>query len=404
MRILVLTSSFPRYRNDWWAQFILSIYKNLDLNNFDVTVVAPHGLNAKKNEEIDGIKVRRFTYFYPNKFQILTSGEGILYAGRKKWLGKLQMFTLVMAEMLTTLNILTKNKFDIIHAHWILPQGVIAVLAKFIFRKPVVVTVHGSDIFGLKRFDFVKKFVLKYCDVCTVNSRSTFDAVRKLSPKTNIRLIPMGVDLQMFNEKKEDQNWREQFGNKSWIILGVGRLIKWKGFEYLIRAFSDVLIKFPIAKLIIIGSGPEEENLKKQARELNLKINTNLFFFGNVGHSVLSHIYATSDLLVSPSITYSKTGEKEGQGLVILEALASGLPVVASKSGGIIDIIDGKSSGLLFEEKDYIDLSKKIISVLSDEKTKKKLSENGLKLVKDKFSWEKIGQEFGRLYKEIIYE
>lgn len=404
MRILVLTSSFPRYKNDWWAQFILNIYRNLDLNKFDVTVIAPHGLNAKKNEKIDGIKVRRFTYFYPNKFQLLTSGEGILYAGRKKWLGKLQMLTLVAAEMLTTFNILTKNKFDIIHAHWILPQGVIAILAKFIFKKPVVVTVHGSDVFGLKRFDFVKKFVLKYCDVCTVNSESTLDAVRKLYPKTNIRLIPMGVDFQMFNERKSDQNWRKQFGNKSWIILGVGRLIKWKGFEYLIRAFSDVMIKFTDAKLVIIGSGPEEENLKKVAKELNLKINTNLFFLGNVEHSVLSHIYASSDLLVSPSITYSKTGEKEGQGLVVLEALASGLAVVASRSGGIVDTVDGKSTGLLFQEKNYKDLAGKIIHILSSEKVRKSISEKGMEFVKNRYDWKRIGQEFSKLYKETIYE
>ncbi len=402
MKILVLTSSFPRYKNDWWAQFILNIYRSLDLNKFDITVIAPHGLNAKKNEKIDDIKVRRFTYFYPNNLQMLTSGEGILYTGRK-WLGKLQIFTFVLTEMLATLKALAKNKFDIIHAHWILPQGIIAIIAKFIFRKPVVVTVHGSDIFGLRSLDYVKKFVLKHCNVCTVNSKSTFDAVKELYPKTNISLIPMGVDFQMFNREKRDENWRKKFGNKAQIILGVGRLIKWKGFEYLIRAFYHVLGKFPDAKLVIVGSGPEEGDLREIANELDIEINKDLFFLGNVEHSNLSHIYATSDLFVSPSITDSRTGEKEGQGLVILEALASGLPVVASKNGGIVDMIDGRSTGLLFNERDYEDLSKKIIYILSNDEIGKRLSENGLKFVRNKYAWKKIGLQFSELYKEVVY-
>lgn len=402
MKILVLTSSFPRYKNDWWAQFIFSIYKNLKNNEFNITIIAPHSHGSKKDENMSGVTIKRFSYFYPSKFEILTSGEGILYSSKKRFLGRIQIFTFILAELFYTLITLIRDNFDVIHAHWILPQGVIAIIAKFIFGKPVIITVHGSDIFGLKRFDYIKKFVLKYCDVCTVNSKSTFDAVKKLYPKTNIRLIPMGVNLQIFNEKKRDKDWRGKFGNNADIILGVGRLIKWKGFEYLIESFPHVLSKFPNSKLVIVGSGPEEQNLKILANRLNIKVNKDLFFLENVPHDKLAYIYASCDMFISPSITYSATGEKEGQGLVILEALASGLPVIASKSGGIIDMIDGKSTGFLFKEKDYIDLSKKIISVLSDKKVRERLSKNGLKLVKDRYSWEKIGLKFSDLYNDIM--
>src|SRR3990167_11219948 len=149
MKILVLTSTFPRNKNDWWGQFVLNIYRNLDKNKYSTTVLAPHDPSAKIIEEIDGIKVRRFVYFYPYSFQVLTSGEGILYSVRKNWLSKFQILTFILVELVVTLNALIKEKFDIVHAHWLLPQGLVAVIAKFIFRKPVIVTVHGSDIFGL---------------------------------------------------------------------------------------------------------------------------------------------------------------------------------------------------------------------------------------------------------------
>ena len=133
-----------------------------------------------------------------------------------------------------------------------------------------------------------------------------------------------------------------------------------------------------------------------------LKLNKNVFFLGHTNPEKLTQIYASSDILVSSSITLTSTGEKEGLGNVILEALASGTPVIATRSGGIVDIIDGHSTGLLFEERNYKELAEKIISVLSEKKLNEKLSRDGLKFVKNKYDWKKICKELGDLYEEII--
>lgn len=403
IKVLVLTSSFPRHKNDWWQQAILSIYSNMNLNKYDITVIAPSAPGANPAETIQGIKVKRFTYFYPHRLQMLTSGEGILYTSRKmKVFGKIQILTFVIVEFFYTLSALAKNDFDIIHANWILPQGLIAVVAKFIFRKPVIVTVHGSDIFTLNKFNFLKAFILNYCDICTTNSLATFKTAYKINKNANLKIIAMGVDIKIFDPKKKDINWRKQFGDNPKIILGVGRLIKWKGFEYLIRALPQVLSKIPKAKLVIVGKGPEEVNLKKLADKLDLKIGKNIFFPGHFEHEKFPSIYASSDLVVSPSITIQSTGEKEGQGNVVLEARASGTPVIASRSGGLIDTIDGKTNGLLFEERDYKELAKQIIYVFSNEEARKNLSKNGLKHVREKYSWKITGDKFGQLYESLI--
>ena len=403
IKVLVLTSSFPRYKNDWWQQAVLSIYSNMDKKKYQITVIAPSGPGAKSSEDFDGIRVLRFTYFYPPHLQLLTSGEGILYTSRKnKLLGKIQIVTFVLAQLLLTFKTLKKGNFDIIHANWILPQGIVAIIAKFIFRKPVIVTVHGSDIFALNKFNFIKKFILKYCDVCTTNSSATFDAAYKIYPTSKIKIVHMGTEVKMFNPQKRDDSWRKEYGDNPKIILGVGRLIKWKGFEYLIRAFPAVLAKFPTAKLVILGRGPEEENLRNLAKKLNLEVDKNIFFPDHIGADKMPGVYAACDVVVSPSVTNFKTGEKEGQGNVALEARASGVPVVASRSGGLVDTIDGKSNGLLFKERDYKELSEKIIYIFSDKAISEKLSKNGLKYVRANFPWKKTSQKFEELYESFI--
>lgn len=401
--ILVLTSSFPRYKNDWWQQAVLSIYSNMDLKKYEITVVAPSAPNAKVSETIQGIKVKRFTYFYPTRFQILTSGEGVLYtSGKNKILGKVQVLTFIFAELFLTIKTLAREDFDVIHANWILPQGVVAVIAKFIFRKPVIVTVHGTDIFALNKFNFLKALILKYSDYCTANSSATYETAYKIYPSEKIRIIHMGVEVKKFDPSKRDEKWRQEFGKNPKIILGVGRLIKWKGFEYLVKAFPAVLAKFPKAKLIILGKGSEEENLKMLVKKLQLKEGKNIFFPDHFPADKFPAIYASCDVVVSPSITIASTGEKEGQGNVVLEARASGTPVVASRSGGLVDTIDGETNGLLFEERDYKSLAKKIIKIFSDKPFAENLSKNGLKYVRENFPWRKTSQKFEELYESLI--
>ncbi len=400
IRVLVLTSSFPRHKEDWWQRAVLSIYSNMDLKKYDITVLAPSAPGAKSSETLEGIKVKRFTYFFPPSLQILTSGEGVLYTSKKrKLLGAIQVVTFVLAELLSTLRLMASGNYDLIHANWIIPQGLVAIIAKFMFRKPVVITVHGTDIFAVKKTNFIKGFILKYCDICTANSSATYEEVLKVYPKTNAAIVHMGVDIKEFDKKNKDLDWKKQFGNNSKIILGVGRLIKWKGFEYLVRALPRVLKKFPETSLLIVGKGPEEGNLRELAKHLG--VDKNMQLLGSLGPGMLPTVYASADVVVSPSITIPETGEREGQGNVVLEARASGTPVVASRSGGLVDSVDGKTNGLLFEEKDYKALARNIISIFSDNTLREKLSKNGLELIREKYPWKKTSARFGKIYEDL---
>lgn len=396
VKILVLTSSFPRNTHDWWAQFILNIYKFMDKQQFEITILAPHAPGSKFTEEIEGVKIVRFPYFFPFSLQKLTSGSGILHSSRENLFARLQIFSFILSELIFSIYLMLKHKFDLIHSHWVLPQGFIAVICKYLFNRPVVVTVHGSDVFALQKFTFFKRFSLKNSDMCTTNSSATQRKVKELNSETKIRLIPMGVDTSNFLPKIKKEKTRKK------LLLAVGRLIRCKGFDYAIRAMPRIINQFPDSKLLIIGRGPEEANLRWITEKVGLRVGEQVVFKGALPHSELSLLYRSGDICFVPSITDPNSGEKEAQSLIVLEALASGLSVVASDSGGIKDVVEDSVTGLLTREKDYNDIAEKSIFLLKDKDLQRRMIENGLKIVREKYSWTKIAEKFEDIYKEVL--
>lgn len=367
-------------------------------NTFRITVLAPHAPSAKFSETISRILVIRFPYFFPLSQEKLTTGVGILHMIKGNSIAKVQMIFFVTSEILYAFILFTRYRFDIIHAHWLLPQGVIAVFIKIIFHVPVIVTVHGTDIFALKKFNFLKRFVLQHVDICTVNSSATHKEVCDLYPHTKTQIIPMGVDLKVFSSKKRKKNSRLHVP----IILGVGRLIPWKGMSYLISAMPEILKAYPNAMLYIVGTGPSEALLRSQAKKHGLLFDKNIFFLGNISHDKLAEVYRKSNVFVSPSITVNNTGEKEAQGLVVLEAMASGCPVIATRSGGIVDLVEDKKNGLLVREKDAQAIAKNVVFLLSHKKERKEMIKNGLVKIQKSYSWESTAKSFEQLYEQLI--
>lgn len=395
--ILVVTSTFPRYRDDWWGQFICKIYENLPQERFRVTILAPHSPRSKLTEKWGNIVIIRFPYFFPFFLERLTTGNGVLHSMNGIF-AKLQVAIFLLSECIFMLYLLIFRKFNVVHVHWILPQGFFAIILKKIFKIPVIVSAHGSDIFGLQKLNFIKSFILNNSTVVTTNSTVTQSKILNICPKSNLLLFPEGVDVTLFNYKKRDMQWRKKINKDNKIILAVGRLIECKGFEFLIKAMPKILDKFPDAKLIIVGSGPEENNLKQIAEKLGLV--KNIIFFASMPHDKLSVMYASSDIFVSPSITDIHSGEKEALGIVIIEAIASGIPVVASNSGGIKDTVDGSSTGFLTEEANPDDIANKVIILLSNSKLRKKIITNGLRYVRNKYTWDIIGKKYSELFEK----
>lgn len=400
-KVLVVASTFPRWQHDTTPGFVFDL-TNLLAKKFSMRVLVPHYHKAKKYEKIGNVVISRFQYFYPAKYQRLCYNGGILPNIKKSFLAKIQVPFFLLSEFFHIKKILKKEKISTIHAHWILPQGFLGVVFKKIYKIPLIITVHAGDIFPLNnRFlKKIAKFSLDNCDYCTVNSTATKKAVLEISNRIrDIRIIPMGVDLRLFNPNKKNKSIKNKLKIKKQVLLTVGRLAEKKGFKYLIKAMPAVLKKFPEAKLIIVGSGPEKEDLIKLSNEL--KINKNIIFTGELQNKILPEYYATADVFILPSII-TKTGDTEGLGVVLLEAIASGTAVIGSGVGGIPDIIKNGKTGLLVKQKNPGELAKAIIKLLSDNNLRKRLIKNGQRHIVEGYSWDKVSRKFYEIYNKLV--
>lgn len=399
--VLILSSSFPRKENSHEGGFILDLVKKIPPDRFKIIVLAPHFSGGKIREFWPPVTIYRFLYFLPARFERLAYGSGLLVNIRRDILAYLEVIPFCLAQMWWALFIFHREKIQIIHAHWLIPQGIVGGLFNFSFKIPHVATVHGTDLHLLKEnrlLILLCRFIVRHSDIVTVNSNFMKRQVISLVPdsKDKIRVIPMGIEPEKF-QSGFFIDFKKKFG-AGHLILSVGRLIDWKGTIFLIEAMPDILLHYPDTKLFIIGSGPEKEMLVHRTNSLGLE--KNILFFGRVSNEDLASHYHSADVFVLPSINIS--GKTEALGVVLLEAMASGCPVVGSNVGGIPDIITDGENGFLVPEQNPKALAEAIIRILSNETLKDKFRKNGLKRIQESFSRNKISECFSMVYDLVL--
>ena len=401
MKVCVLTTSFPRFKGDSAGIFIYHLCRWLSDKGVDIEVIAPHHPYGSYHENLGSIRINRFSYFYPPKYQKLCYEAGVLKNIRSNPTAAIQLPFFIVAETVYSLIKISKKKFDLIHAHWSIPQGLLGILNRYLKGIPCVTTFHGSDIYGLQSvlLKNINAKVIRHSDACTANSKATAEKAGEISGAGNFSIIPMGVDTQMFKRTGDISELKQRFRISGKVILFVGRLIDLKGVSYLIKAVPAILQQFPETKIMLVGSGPQRSELVGRVNDL--KLERNFVFIDKVPHHQLVRYYSLADIFVLPSIISDK-GETEGLGMVLLEAMACGTPVVGSNIGGIQDIIYDGRTGLLADQKDSDCLAEKICILLSDTRLRQNVIENGLRLVNEKYSWEVVSEKFLSLYKDVI--
>lgn len=378
-KLLVTASTFPRWDGDTEPRFVLDLSKEL-CKYFDVTVLAPSCPGAKEEEILEGVKVIRYHYFPIHRWETLCYPGAIVPRIKEKKI-RIILVPFLFCGLWWKLFRILKH-YDVVHAHWLIPQGIV----QSFFKKPYLVTGHGGDVTSLNKgiLRKLKVHCLKNAMAVTTVSEALKKEACFLCPDVNSQVISMGCNTENFGREYFVDDF---FGQRDKnVILFVGRLAEKKGVTYLIEAMKNV-----DAKLVVVGSGPLEEELKRQAAPLKSKV----VFLGAKTHDELKKIYASADIFVAPSIT-ARNGDKEGLGLVLLEAMASGLPVVGSNSGGIPEIVKDNYNGYLVEEKDIQGLADKLNLLVHSEKQRKIMAENGLKTARER-DYKKIAEQYYKL-------
>lgn len=378
-KLLVTASTFPRWENDTEPRFVLDLCRHMT-DQFDVTVLVPAAPGAKEKEVLDGVKVIRYHYFPIHKWETLCYPGAIVPRIREKKVRILLVPFLLLSLYFHLMRLLPN--YDLVHAHWLIPQGIV----QSFFKKPYIVTGHGGDVTSLNKgiLRRLKIRCMKKAGHVTVVSEHLRSQVRKLSPGIEPSVISMGVDSTRFGKQYRVSNYFGQEEKK--VVLFVGRLVEKKGVTYLIEAMKEI-----DALLVIVGDGPIKEKLVDQSADMKERV----VFLGAKTHKELKTIYASSDIFVAPSIT-AKDGDQEGIPTAIMEAIASGLPVIASDSGGIIDLITSGVNGFLCKEKDVIELRNNINMLIKNSELVDRFKKES-KLIVSRYDYNVIAERYKKI-------
>jgi glycosyltransferase involved in cell wall biosynthesis len=393
--ILVLTSTFPRWNNDVEPPFVHELCRRLS-KTFSVHVLAPHASGAAVEDQMEGIHVTRYRYFF-SRWENLAFHGGILANLKQNPLRYALVPFFVIAQLIVLIRLLNRHQIDCIHAHWLIPQGLIAITACLFIKSapPVIVTSHGGDLFGLKGYVFnrLKRFVALRSAAVTVVSHAMSEVLQELRVNdSRINVIPMGVDLR---NRFVPAVQRSEKG----ALLFVGRLVEKKGLKYLIEALPLILEKHPNVTLKIVGDGQEKERIID--RILELDIGGQVEFLGAVANQTLTEIYQSSDVVVFPSIV-ADDGDREGLGLVLVEALGCACATVVTDLPAMQDIIQNGISALVVPQKDARSLAEKINLLIDDDSLRQSLGKRGRQYVLKKFDWEIITNQYKELIRSVI--
>ncbi len=399
MKICILTHSIPRYKNDTSAPFIHELARSLASYKNNVFVLAPFDqkidFKLKKN-----YKFIVYKYIFPDSFHLLGYSRTLSSNQSLKFYVYFFAPFLLISSFLKLLSLVKKEKIDIICAHWIIPNGFITAIVSKIAKIPYTITVPGSDVYlasKLSLFKEMAKFSAKNASVVISDNSHYLKQLKKLGiyPKKT-QVIRYGVDMGKFKPLGKSKILINRYNlQNSSVILAVGRFVPKKGFIYLIKALPKILKKIPNAKLILVGDGDLKNELEEKVKNLDLE--SNIIFAGTIPYRNLIYYYNLCNVFVIPSIK-DKYGNIDASPVSMMEAMATGAPVVATKFSADKNLIIPTITGHLVKEKNVEDLSKAIIDILTFPPSREKVREVAVK----NFSLSNTSLEYLKNFKKAI--
>ena len=331
---------------------------------YHVDYVTTYFEGLKANEQINGVYVHRVP---------------VLGRKNKANASMISLLSFPVCAYRKTVSLCKQNQYEFINTHFAVPTGPLGVRIAKKFKIPNILSLHGGDIYDpTKKFSPHKwlifrlciKYVIKHSDYVIAQSSNTRENAQKYYPcKKNIKIIPLPYQQVAFDEVT-----RESLGmnETDTYLISVGRLVRRKGYDYLIKALSR--INRTDVRLIILGEGPEKEHLEKIIQDK--KLADRVMLPGFVTESKKFQYLSCSDVYVLSSV-------HEGFGIVLQEAMQVGLPIVSTNYGGQVDIDKEDVNGLLVEHCSADALAEGITRLIEHRELMYEMRQNNLKKVKE---------------------
>ncbi|AEG18538.1 glycosyltransferase [Methanobacterium paludis] len=371
MKLCIVPTMFPKYKGDYYGSFVYDEAKKLVENGIEVHVLTQHNHGIPYEEIMDGIHVHRFRWLEPKEFRALVHFKGLK--------DNLRLLTYVISLFFNLVKIIKKYKINIIHAHSVIPTGLIGVIVAKIMGCPSFITAHGMDInnFDAKSiYGHLISFSLKHCDKAIAVSGDLAETMKSLGiTKDKIVILRNAVDTNRFKPFK-NMELRHKYGVKEneLLILFVGYLDTFKGIFELVDAFYGINKENKNVKLMMVGTGLKKDEIKKKISQLGLK--SYVMLIGTVPHAEIHSYYQMADVFVLPSHT-------EGFPLSVLEAMACKIPVLVTDVGGISEIIENGLNGFVVVSNDEHELTNKLKIITKDKNLRNDFANKSYEIIRN---------------------
>ena len=382
MKIIVISYIYPNKLDQRLGIFVHQQSKYIAKEGHEVHVLTSGSSQDKKEEFVDGIVVHRLLSI-DNKFPL----KGLL-------------FSLRCAKAVISLN--NRLNFDFIIQNFIGVSMILIGMITKLLNKRLIVISHGTE-WELPKKNFIKNFIIKIVlaipDKIVCVSKKTKNLLSYNVKKNKLVVINNGMDPQWLKPSMSKSKFRKKLGlaNK-FIILSVSSLVLKKGIDIVVKILPELITKYPNLIYIIIGDGPEKENLKMLVNKLNL--GKNVKFLGYKVGTELANFYNICDIfiLMSRDLKYAI----ESFGIAYIEASYFGKPVIGGKSGGTADSILDNITGYRIEPTNTKEIVKKLFLLIKNDNLRKKLGKNGKKWVNNNLLWNHNVDKLMQVYKSLL--
>jgi glycosyltransferase involved in cell wall biosynthesis len=399
----MVTSSYPRFRGDSVGTFMEPIATAIAARGHAVHVVAPwHPLVSRRPEE-DGVTLHFYRYAPVRRLNVFGYAAS-LRADVRLRAGAIVATPLALAQgWRTARRVARRHRATVMHGHWVVPGGITAAAAAP--GLPLVVSLHGSDVYVAEtlaparlaaRIAFARAGCITACSDDLARRARALGAL-----PARLAVVPYGVDVDRFHpDAAARAACRQRLGlaDDARLLFAAGRLVRKKGFEYLIDALAQIDHSRPLV-LAIGGEGDLDGELRDRAARSPRAASVR--FLGRLDQDDVAHHLAAADIVVVPSVR-DASGNVDGLPNVVLEALASGTPLVTTAAGGIGAVVSHERTALVVPERDPAALARALERLLDHEGLARSVGEAGRALVAAQFGWARTAAAFEAAYDRAI--
>lgn len=369
MRILTITHSYPMHPGDGTAPFVAATVEGLAARGHSVDVMLPEHPRLGQADD-DRIHFVRYRYSPVTNWAPWGYGNTLHGDSRTTHQAALAMPGVLLAIRQRLSSLLSRKRYDVVHAHWLVPNGWLASAPAARRGVPLVVTLHGTDVAAAERVRVLHPLwrrAFARMGAVTASSENLCRRAERLGadPSTT-SAVQLPVDTEMFAPRPVDRELRARFGagDDALLVVAVGRLVEKKGFRYLIEAGSQV----KGVHIALVGEG----DLRPQLESIAARTGASVTFTGGLGHSGVADAFAAADVVAVPSVV-DDMGNVDSRTQTLVEALSTGRPVIATAVGGIPEVLDPDVNGLLVPEKDVAALRMALTDLRDHEDLRERL-------------------------------